>query len=191
MPKSSLAKAKYAIGSSRGSRSAHTLLLQMARDAEKLADQGQRIKQLREAMRTAENKRVTQPVVAEAVGVTPRAYQEWESGRGDMKPENVKALADFFETTPDYIEYGVEARDRSDTPDLTESLTGEPPWVGRLEGKIDRMLKLFDELNELPAAPPSTGALPDPGPLPGPTEPGESPSPAADDERSTDEEAAG
>ena len=147
MSKSNHVKANFRPGSSRNTRSVHTLLRQMAQDAEKLSAQGSRIRQLRQAMRTEEGKRITQPVVADAVGVTPRAYQEWEAGRGDIKPENAKALADYFGTTQEYIEYGDRVAEKRETPDLL--LAPEGSQLDRIEQKLDAILnKLIPSTEE-------------------------------------------
>lgn len=87
----------------------------MARDAEKLAAQSDRIKELRKFAR------VSQEVAAGAVGVTLRGYQRWERGEGELKGDNLKKLAAYFSTTPDYIEYGTMRRD---TPDPFPSTNG-------------------------------------------------------------------
>lgn len=135
MPKSRVVKDKFAPTTSRTSRSTHTLLLQMAKDAERLAEQAARIKELRD------ERRLTQQPVADAVGVTLRAYQDWEAGRGGINGENVKALAEFFDVTADYIEYGVDKRERGDTPDLSLSrLAGIEATLGELADQV-RLLR--------------------------------------------------
>src|SRR4051794_39121082 len=75
---------RFAASSSRRTRRASTLLAQMAELA-----RGERIKQLRE------DRHLTQPAVAEAVGVTLRAYQAWEA-TGGIRWGNAKKLAAFF-----------------------------------------------------------------------------------------------
>jgi transcriptional regulator with XRE-family HTH domain len=150
MPKSSLTQTKFAPGSSRATRSRHTLLAEMAREAEQLAAQGARIKELREALRTDEGKRVTQPAVAEAVGVTPRAYQDWEAGRGGMKSENTKALANYFDVTEEYIVYGND-EPTDETPDLAGAFNNErvdiPAQLDRIEKKLDTILAFIGPLD--------------------------------------------
>jgi transcriptional regulator with XRE-family HTH domain len=132
MPKLNNAKHRFVTGSSRGTRSAHTLLLQMAKDAEKLAAQAERINKLRAA------KRVTQPEVADAVGVSLRAYQAWESGASGLNPQNIKALAGYYGTTPDYIEYGDE---RNPPPGFTDEVARR-----ELAAQLDR---IEDSINAL------------------------------------------
>jgi transcriptional regulator with XRE-family HTH domain len=125
----------YMISSSRTSRSRHNLLLAMAKDAKRLAEQARRIAELRA------RKRVTQPDVAEAVGVTLRAYQAWEHGDSDPKGSNVTALADYFGTTADFIEFGSEMPAKP-VPDLMPQLARNPSTVqlDRIEIKLDALL---------------------------------------------------
>lgn len=144
MPKSTITKAKFIPGTSRATRTPLTLLRQMAQDAEKLAEQGARIKALREQMRTDEGKKVTQPNVADAVGVSLRGYQNWEAGDGGLRPENVMALAKFFDTTEEYIEYG--DRRAEQTPDLVSELgSGDVSQLDRIEAKLERVLTALEE----------------------------------------------
>lgn len=104
----------------------------MAKDAEKLVAQAERIKELRAA------KRVTQPEAAEAVGVSLRAYQAWELADSGLNPQNIKALAGYFNTTPDYIEYGDE---RAAAPDLMGELA-----AGELVAQLTRIEDALDDL---------------------------------------------
>src|ERR1035437_6591648 len=55
--------------------------------------------------------------IGEAIGITERQVQRWFAGDGDVGRESLKKLADFLGTTPDYIEYGVTRRERTDNPD--------------------------------------------------------------------------
>jgi transcriptional regulator with XRE-family HTH domain len=118
MTKSRLANAKFVPGTWHASRTAHTLLAQMAAEAEKLAAQAARIKDLRKRTRDPDTgKRLTQEALADALGVRSRSVQEWESGRGDIKPENIKALATYFKVSEEYIEYGPDVGKLMETPD--------------------------------------------------------------------------
>jgi transcriptional regulator with XRE-family HTH domain len=152
MPKSSLANQKFARATWRGSRSAHTLLLQMAQDVEKLAAQAQRLKDLRAAKGRSLGRRVTQEIAADAIGVTLRAYQAWEAG-GGIDPDNLKKAADFFETTPDFIEYGerqqapMERNGRS--PDLLAALTGVPERLAAIEERVAHVPELLELVSGL------------------------------------------
>lgn len=110
----------YMAGSSRGSRSDATLLLQMARAAAQQAEVAQRIRELRG--------RMTQPAIAERVGVTLRAYQAWEAG-GGIGGENLARLAAAFDVTEEYILYGPD----QDKPPRTQ--------MDRVERKLDAILE--------------------------------------------------
>lgn len=118
----------------------------MARDAEKLAAQGERIRELRKFAR------VTQETAAGAVGVTLRGYQRWERGEGELKPDNVRALAEYFATTPDYVEYGERIVVR--TPSLALDADGEMTQADRIEAKIDELLRRLPEALPAPAVDP-------------------------------------
>ena len=100
----------FSPGTWRGPRSRHTLLLEMARDAEKLAAQGDRIRELRKFAR------VSQEVAAGAVGVTLRGYQRWERGEGEINVDNLRKLAAYYGTSEDYIEYGEVERGKTPDP---------------------------------------------------------------------------
>lgn len=108
----------------------HRLYLEMARDAELLAAQGERIRELRARARKSQEK------VAYEVGVSARRYRDWEAGRGGLHPDRLKELASYFGTTEDFIEYG---HVQGDTPDL---FNGEDR-LARLERKIDAMSSLL------------------------------------------------
>ncbi len=142
MPKSTLVKAHFIPGSSRNTRSVHSLLRQMAEDSERLAAQGARIKALREAMRAEDGKRITQPVVADAVGVSLRGYQLWEAGRGGLKPENVKALSEYFAVSEEYIEYGDRELPETTTPDPFDDHDPLGRIVGLVSG-LDEQIRLL------------------------------------------------
>ena len=103
----------------------------MAKDAEQLAAQGNRLAELRALAR------VSQETAAHKIGVSTRAYREWELGRGGFSDDNIKAAAHYFGTTPDYIEYGVIRRKRSETPDLGNAV------LDRIEDKLDQILALL------------------------------------------------
>lgn len=113
----------FVAGTSRSTRSLTTLLNQMA-DLER----GARIAELRKA------KHLTQPAVAELVGVTLRAYQAWEAG-GGIAWDNVKLLAKKLGADPDYILSGP----KPETPDLFPS--GDA-------GQLDRIEKALEILTE-------------------------------------------
>lgn len=109
----------------------------MAKDAEDLAAQAERIRDLRES------KHLTQPEVADAVGVSLRGYQLWEAADSDPGPRNLKALAEYHDVTADYIAFGCE-RPRGETPNLTDALNGDE--LSRLETSIKTQTERVDAL---------------------------------------------
>jgi transcriptional regulator with XRE-family HTH domain len=68
-----------------------------------------------------------QPQIAERVGVTLRAYQEWEAGGGIAWP-NLEKLADIHGVSTDWLEHG----DEQPVP--------APSQLDRIERKLDEVL---------------------------------------------------
>lgn len=121
--KSIFAQRGYVPGTSRSPRSARTLALQMAQaEAERQREIGARIKDLRG--------RIPQPVIADRVGVTLRAYQAWEAG-GGIAWDNLVKLAEVFGVSEDFIEYGLGGDYKPGTN------------AARLEQKVDALLVHF------------------------------------------------
>lgn len=126
-----LAQSKYVPGTSRPARSSRTLALRMALELQHQQEVAERIKELRG--------KVPQPVIADRVGVTLRAYQEWEAG-GGIKWENYGKLALALGSTVEYLMHGEDAaRAASEAP--------RPGQLDRIEAKLD------DLLARLPATP--------------------------------------
>lgn len=65
---------------------------------------GRRIAELRE------DRRLTQPVVAERVGVSLRGYQKWEAGTTAPAWRNLEQLAEVFNVSADYLLGAVQER---------------------------------------------------------------------------------
>lgn len=103
-------------------------------------ERGERIKELRLA------RHLTQPAVAEAIGVTLRGYQKYEAG-GGIKWDNAKALAKFFRVDPDYLMSGP----KTETPDLSRN--GQPSQLDRIEAKLDHVIALLVDGDQQPAPP--------------------------------------
>jgi transcriptional regulator with XRE-family HTH domain len=68
-----------------------------------------------------------QPQIAEQVGVSLRAYQEWEAG-GGIAWANLKRLADIHGVSTAWLEHGDER------PELAQ------PQLNRIENKLDEVL---------------------------------------------------
>lgn len=137
MTKSSIAHRKYVPGSSRLPRSARTLALHMAMELERQQEVGARIKELRGPK--------PQPLIADEVGVTLRAYQEWEAG-GGIAWANLQKLAAVFNVSENYLLYGAaETRGPQTQLDRIESKLNE--LLGRLP-----MAQATEVPNETPDA---------------------------------------
>jgi transcriptional regulator with XRE-family HTH domain len=105
MEKSSTAQKNFQIGTSRAPRSGHTLALQMAKaiskeEREQRRAIGERLKDLRG--------RRPQPAIADAIGVTLRAYHAWEAGESGIAWRNLHALAEYHSVNENFILYGDE-----------------------------------------------------------------------------------
>jgi transcriptional regulator with XRE-family HTH domain len=127
-------KRNYVPGTSRSPRNPATLLAQMG-DYER----GLRIKELREG------RHLTQPALADRVGVTLRAYQEWEAG-GGIQWDNAKRLAKALCVTPDFVMNG----QKPDTPRVLNGLNSETrETLERLEANQETILRELRELRAL------------------------------------------
>lgn len=102
----------------------------MVMEQERRHAMGSRIKDLREG------KRLRQQAVADAVGVTLRAYQAWEAGDTGIKWENAESLAGVLDTTASYILHGPELEEAPSTPD---------PFSG--EDRLWRLERQQDEIH--------------------------------------------
>ena len=71
------------------------------------------------------NKGVTQKTVAAAIGITEGSYGKYEQGLNIPKADNLKKLADYFETTPEYILYGKKVEPSAELTRLLEDFTPE------------------------------------------------------------------
>lgn len=99
-------------------------------------ERGRRIKELREA------RHMTQPAVADLVGVTPRAYQKWEAG-GGLHWNNTQALAEAF---------GVDTADilgrTREPPDRMGALSNDDHLV-RIDARLGAIEEALGDLREL------------------------------------------
>ena len=69
---------------------------------------GQRIKEKRHAAN------MNQKALAKAVGVTGATISQWESGATSPRGDRLTHLARLLHTTPDWIVYGVDAKEFDD-----------------------------------------------------------------------------
>src|ERR1035437_4655649 len=118
LPTSRVATKDFVAMPWRSPRSRHSLLLQMAQDAEKLAAQAERLTELKKLGRP------TFKEIGEAIGITERQVQRWFAGDGEAGRKSHKRPPASLGTPPVYIEYGVPRRKRAAPPAL--SLAGEP-----------------------------------------------------------------
>jgi uncharacterized protein YukE len=135
MPKQPFMNRRYTRASLRGHTTTHTVLLRMAKDADRAA----RIADLKE-----KHPRLTWAKIAHEIGVTERAATAWQR-TGALKPENAERLAELFDVDFDYVWSGP----RPDTPNLfAERRTNHKPVaVDRLDGELaDRITIIEDTL---------------------------------------------
>ncbi len=90
-------------------------------------------------LKTARKKsNLTQPQVAEILGITPVAYQNYEYGKREPNGDTIVKLADLFGVTTDYL-LGRE--------------TGEPEAIEKLEREFNMTAlekKILEEYLDLP-----------------------------------------
>lgn len=128
-----LGKKNFSSASLRGSRSAHTVLLRMAADAER----AERIRQIK-----ANRPDLTWRRMAEAVGVTERSANDWGK-KGSISYENSKKLAAFLDVDADWLWSG--PRESADSVD-------DQSWSTRfdaIEAKLDELLSRLPESDPL------------------------------------------
>src|SRR4051795_813112 len=114
MTKQAAAQYDFAPGTSRRTRSVHSLALRIAEELDLQVTEEEEARRIARAERLRELRGArSQLWVANQLGVTPRAYQAWEAG-GGISPENVEALAALHKIDEDYILYG---NDRRPSPD--------------------------------------------------------------------------
>lgn len=85
-----------------------------------------------------ERKKLTKKQIADAVGITERAYITYEYGQRDVSTELLAKLADFYGVTTDYL-LGRE--------------TGEPDTIDKLVGEFNMTAlekKILEEYLDLP-----------------------------------------
>jgi DNA-binding XRE family transcriptional regulator len=109
----------------------------MAADVERLHEQAERIKRLRREKERRDGISISQETAAYAIGVSSRTYRTWEGQGATLQFDNLKALADYYETTTGYIEHGQHV----ETPDLSSD--GQPAQLDRIEQKLDQVLSLL------------------------------------------------
>lgn len=124
----------------------------MAMDAQRQQELADRIRELRG--------RTPQRVIADRVGVTERAYQEWERG-GGISWENLTELAKALGVTEEYLVYGEDG----DTHRAATRLERIETEQRRLGVKLDALLDHFgiedasaDEVVSLSEMPPGERA---------------------------------
>lgn len=109
---------------------------------------GRRIAELRE------DRRLTQPVVADRVGVSLRAYQKWEAGTSAPAWRNLEHLAEVFSVTADYL-LGAAQDKRQDAVEQLDRIESE---LGAIRVELGQMATQLEDLTRSLARKPGTGA---------------------------------
>lgn len=95
----------------------------MALEAEELLAVATRMRELRAAKERRDGEKISQETAAHGIGVSSRTYRTWERKGADLKTDNLRAAALYYETTTDYIKYGTEKP--AATPDLMAEFSSE------------------------------------------------------------------
>lgn len=131
----------------------------MAMELERRRDVASRIRELRHARRP----RPTQQDLADAMGITLRAYQAWESGESTPEWANLAKLADFYAVEEDYILNGEEEPAVSlATPEIARTLAA---ILARLDALDARMAAVEASTSRAGSA---SHVIPDPDTSPPP-----------------------
>lgn len=104
----------------------------------------ERLKQLRK------ERNLTQSTVAEALGVTLRQYQRWESGEQTTTTENMLAIAVFFNTTLNDLCGREDMREADFNAKFNEYMKKRAKEL-YLEGKTIEEIKFFLSCAECPS----------------------------------------
>lgn len=109
---------------------------------------------------------LTQNDVADAVGVTPVAYQHWESGKNQPQPENLNALCEVLNTSstellltlPETLQEEAMIALMDMKADILLS-KGEDDYHDKLVRYHESLLKTIKTCGGLPVQPPVTASV--------------------------------
>lgn len=107
--------------------------------------QGQRLRRLRES------KLVSQETAAHGIGVSVRAYRDWETGKGGISDENAPKVAAYFDTTTDFLRLGHELGEGTviEGEDVLALIARNTERLERLEEVIDELAENLHSVREL------------------------------------------
>lgn len=85
--------------------------------------------------------------LARKVEVTPQAVQQWEEGVTSPRGKNLRKVADFLNTTPQYIQYGDERSQLEENLGYYRlpGFVGEASFAAIYKESIEHMLRLSCE----------------------------------------------
>jgi transcriptional regulator with XRE-family HTH domain len=86
-------------------RNGDTFTVHMTEKGRVDPERGERVKEIRKRVSEREGRHITQDALADRLGVTLRAYQLWESGRG-IDPDNAIRLAMVGQVSLDWLMQG-------------------------------------------------------------------------------------
>lgn len=105
-----------------------------------------RLKELREEAN------YSQRAVAEKIGVSDTAYQNYEYGSRDIPGNVLAALADLYETTTDYVLGLVDYRNKRLIPSSADGLFVDVPLHGSIAAGTPIDMLPVDDTHPVPAA---------------------------------------
>lgn len=118
-----ITKPDFAPGSWHRPKRVHSLALRIAEELDLQLSENEtaRREAIGERLRELRGPR-TQRWVADRVGVSERAYQNWEAGDSGITWENIEALAKLYSVPEDFVVYGSDRRSSPDQLDRIEGL---------------------------------------------------------------------
>jgi transcriptional regulator with XRE-family HTH domain len=130
-------KKSFTPGSSRPTRSVHSLALRIAEELDLQLTEEEDARRLATAQRLRDLRGIrSQQWVADRVGVTSRAVQAWEAG-GGVSSENIEALAKLYKVSENFLLYGTDTRP---TPDQVAEILSLLRSLDERMGRVEELL---------------------------------------------------
>ncbi len=90
-----------------------------------------------------ESKKLTKKQVADAIGITERAYITYEYGQRDVSTDTLQKLANFYGVTTDYLLGRDSQKSNELTPTQREEIATQK-WLSLDKEKRDALLQMME-----------------------------------------------